>query len=129
MKFLGFATIFSSIVLSSVYIINPKINFFRIFGSILFVCFLFSHLKGRNSILPSTKAVIRWSFILIFFRFFIDITFHFENMIDPINALLKQSLTVLALPIFEKINYKKNSIEKNNILFNHPLINGILSGI
>jgi len=68
-------------------------------------------LRGGR-LLPLTQSVVGWSFILIFFKFFVDMTFHFENLLKPINELLKQILTVLMLPIFEEINYQKNTIEK-----------------
>ena len=112
-KILSFLIIFSVINLNSLYFIDQKITFLRIFGSLLLVIFFIENKiikKTKLHVPNSTTEIFKWAFILICYRLFIDLTFHFENFIDPVNTLLKQMLCVLLFIVYEQLSIKSKKI-------------------
>jgi len=131
-KILYFLTIFSAINLSSLYFVDQKITFVRIFGILLLLIFFIENkiIKRTKLDIPeSTIKIFKWAVILICYRLLIDLTFHFENFIDPVNTFLKQMLCVLLFIVYEQISLKsgKNQIEKIIIICSAiPVVMGII---
>lgn len=85
--------------------------------------------KTKLHVPNSTTEIFKWAFILICYRLFIDLTFHFENFIDPVNTFLKQMLCVLLFIVYEQLSIKskKNHIEKIIIISSAiPVVMGII---
>ncbi len=110
MKKLYDITLYTIVAIPSVYLINPKLNIYRIFGTILIVYFLLNiSIKKDLNLKNTTNKIVFWAFWLIIYEFFLNIFLHHQPVSEAIFQFLKEFFVILLLIIFEylRLNYEE----------------------
>lgn len=94
------ALLLADVLLSTVYVFSLSFTVPRLLGPALAALAFF---RGTGRIPPSTVGLMTWTFALVFYKFLLDSTLHLEEGLDAATQLLKESVTVLMLPVFERI--------------------------